>query len=50
MDETPRTITAATLGEAWLAVAAHILDEGPPGSYDGLPATWQELRALLEQG
>jgi thymidylate synthase len=37
MHETPRTITAATLGKAWLEIAARILDEGAPGTYDGLP-------------
>ena len=37
MDETPRTMSAATLGEAWLKVAGRILREGTPGSYDGLP-------------
>jgi thymidylate synthase len=37
MNETSRTITAPTLGEAWLEVAARILNEGTPGSYDGLP-------------
>jgi thymidylate synthase len=37
MDEIPRTIAAASLGEAWLEVATRILDKGTPGSYDGLP-------------
>jgi thymidylate synthase len=37
MDEIPRTIAAASLGEAWLEVAVRILDKGTPGSYDGLP-------------
>jgi thymidylate synthase len=30
-------IPAPTIGEAWLAVAAHILDAGAPERYDGLP-------------
>lgn len=31
------TVAAATLGEAWLAVAAAILAEGARSSFDGLP-------------
>lgn len=31
------TIEAETIGEAWLAIAAHILQEGVPERYDGLP-------------
>jgi hypothetical protein len=37
MQDMPQTITAAALGEAWLEVATRILNEGAPGSYDGLP-------------
>jgi hypothetical protein len=37
MQETPRTVTAASLGAAWVGVAARILEEGTPASYDGLP-------------
>ena len=37
MGEYPQTITAASLGEAWLGVAARILAEGQPATYDGLP-------------
>ncbi len=33
----PQTIPAATLGEAWLSIAQRILEDGAPGSYDGLP-------------
>jgi thymidylate synthase len=31
------TVTTATLGEAWLAVAADILSRGRASTYDGLP-------------
>jgi len=31
------TIEAPTIGEAWLAIAAHILRAGEPERYDGLP-------------
>jgi thymidylate synthase len=31
------TVTTATIGEAWLAIAADILDRGRPSAYDGLP-------------
>lgn len=31
------TIDAATIGEAWLAVAGRILEHGSPERYDGLP-------------
>lgn len=37
MREFPRTVMAASLGAAWVEVAARILAEGAPGSYDGLP-------------
>jgi thymidylate synthase len=30
-------IAAPTIGDAWLAVAAHILEAGDPERYDGLP-------------
>ena len=30
------TITAGTIGEAWIVVAKRILDEGEPAQYDGL--------------
>lgn len=32
-----KTIEAATVGEAWLAVAERILDQGTASHYDGLP-------------
>ena len=32
-----KTIEAATVGEAWLAVAERILDQGAASQYDGLP-------------
>ncbi|MGO8798784.1 MAG: thymidylate synthase [Roseiarcus sp.] len=41
-----RTITARTLGEAWLDVAGLILTEGAPGSFDGLPLLEVELVTL----
>jgi thymidylate synthase len=34
----PRTLYAATIGAAWLAVAGRILAEGSDSAYDGLPA------------
>lgn len=34
---TPSSFTTPTLGEAWLAVAARILESGRASSYDGLP-------------
>jgi thymidylate synthase len=37
MGELLQTITATSLGEAWLGVAARILAEGQPATYDGLP-------------
>jgi len=37
MHERPRTVTAASLGAAWLSVAGRILAEGVPARYDGLP-------------
>jgi thymidylate synthase len=37
MREIPRTVRAASLGAAWLGVARHILAEGSPATYDGLP-------------
>jgi thymidylate synthase len=37
MHELPHTLTAASLGAAWLSVAGHILAEGVPARYDGLP-------------
>jgi thymidylate synthase len=33
----PGVVVAATLGKAWVAVAAAILAEGEPATYDGLP-------------
>jgi thymidylate synthase len=30
-------IETNTIGEAWLAIARHILDEGTPSTYDGAP-------------
>jgi thymidylate synthase len=33
------TLATATIGEAWLAVARRILDQGTVASYDGLPIT-----------
>jgi thymidylate synthase len=35
--EMPRTVTAASLGAAWVDVAERILGEGTPARYDGLP-------------
>jgi thymidylate synthase len=32
-----RTITEPTIGQAWLAIAADILERGRTGTYDGLP-------------
>jgi thymidylate synthase len=37
MHERPHTVTAASLGAAWLSVAGRILAEGVPARYDGLP-------------
>lgn len=37
MYERPHTVTAASLGAAWLSVAGRILAEGVPARYDGLP-------------
>jgi thymidylate synthase len=34
---TPQTIPAESLGAAWLQIAARILAEGQPATYDGLP-------------
>jgi thymidylate synthase len=33
----PQTVSAASLGEAWLGVAGRILAAGAPARYDGLP-------------
>jgi hypothetical protein len=33
----PRTLRAATIGAAWLAVARQILTDGVASCYDGLP-------------
>lgn len=33
----PTTITAPTIGAAWVAVAGRILDAGAPATYDALP-------------
>jgi len=33
----PRVLQAATIGEAWLAVAERILADGTASAYDGLP-------------
>jgi thymidylate synthase len=33
----PQTVSAASLGAAWVDVAGRILDDGAPASYDGLP-------------
>ena len=33
----PQTVIAATIGEAWLAVARQILADGVDGAYDGRP-------------
>ena len=35
--DVPSTFATATIGEAWLAVAARILDAGRVSRYDGLP-------------
>jgi len=40
-------IEAATLGEAWIAMAAAILKSGSPGSWEGLPMV-EVLRAVLD--
>jgi len=37
MQETPRTVSAASLGAAWVTIAQRILREGEPATYDGLP-------------
>ena len=37
IQEIPRTVRAASLGAAWMHVAARILEEGQPASYEGLP-------------
>jgi thymidylate synthase len=37
MGAMPQTVTAATLGAAWVGVAERILREGRAASYDGLP-------------
>jgi thymidylate synthase len=37
MREASRTVMAASLGAAWVMAAKHILHEGTPGRYDGLP-------------
>jgi thymidylate synthase len=37
MLDLPQTVTAASLGAAWVEVAACILATGRPGTYDGLP-------------
>ena len=37
MHEPPYTVTAASLGGAWVGVAGRILAEGVPARYDGLP-------------
>ncbi len=34
---TPQVIVADTIGRAWLSVADHILTDGAPSTYDGLP-------------
>ena len=46
MPAEPSTITASTLGEAWIAIARRIMDDGVPGSYDGL-AMREVLMATL---
>jgi len=43
----PARIEAATLGEAWLAIAAAILAGGAAGSWEGLPIV-EVFRATLE--
>jgi thymidylate synthase len=43
----PVRIEAKTLGEAWLAIAAAILNGGVVGSWEGLPIT-EVFRATLE--
>jgi len=35
--ELSQTVSAASLGAAWVDVAGRILDDGAPASYDGLP-------------
>ena len=40
------TIEAATVGQAWLAVAGRILDQGTASHYDGLPILEIEQAAL----
>ena len=40
------TIEAATVGQAWLAVAGRILDQGAASHYDGLPILEIEQAAL----
>ena len=36
-EDGPQTLCAATIGEAWLAVAGRILTDGVDSAYDGLP-------------
>src|SRR5260370_13371537 len=43
----PVRIEAATLGEAWVAIAAGILKDGVVGSWDGLPIV-EVFRATLD--
>ena len=43
----PVWVHTSTLGQAWIAIAARILDDGTPGSWDGLPLR-EVLRATLD--
>lgn len=44
------TIETPTIGEAWLAVARRILDDGAPTAYDGLPILELDQVALHVAG
>jgi hypothetical protein len=43
----PQTLHAATIGAAWLAVAARILADGADSAYDGLPV--REIAHVLAE-
>ena len=46
-DVVPVRVEAMTLGEAWIAIAAEILDGGVAGSWEGLPIV-EVFRATLD--
>src|SRR6478609_8638163 len=43
----PGPVEVATLGEAWLAIAAAILADGVPGNWNGVPLV-EVFRATLD--